>query len=45
MKEGVVRRVKDGSDEDGVAGYVIRENEREELKERLKRRLGEYMMG
>ncbi|UDB46533.1 amino acid adenylation domain-containing protein [Bacillus safensis] len=44
VKEAVVTTVKDTSDQDALAAYVITENDTEDLKESLKRTLPEYMV-
>nr|MDF9459932.1 condensation domain-containing protein [Bacillus pumilus] len=44
VKEAVVTTVKDTSEQDALAAYVITENETEDLKESLKRTLPDYMV-
>ncbi|MEN7355346.1 condensation domain-containing protein, partial [Bacillus pumilus] len=44
VKEAVVTTVKDASEQDALAAYVITENETEDLKESLKRTLPDYMV-
>ncbi|MBQ4816178.1 non-ribosomal peptide synthetase [Bacillus pumilus] len=44
VKEAVVTTIKDASDQDTLAAYVITDNETEDLKESLKRTLPDYMI-
>ncbi|MFJ6206412.1 non-ribosomal peptide synthetase [Bacillus pumilus] len=44
VKEAVVTTVKDASDQDALAAYVITDEEKTDLKESLKRTLPDYMV-
>nr|AHJ59492.1 nonribosomal peptide synthase subunit [Bacillus pumilus] len=44
VKEAVVTTIKDASEQDTLAAYVITDNETEDLKESLKRILPDYMV-